>query len=81
MLITNCKPILRFKNVVPLNLISVKRKIINSFHIIIFIRTFFRDNYRVVGFEVETLSVNYKEIKFEGDICNFPDNPRPQQVF
>lgn len=39
-----------------------------------------KDKYRVVGFEVETLSVHHKEIKFEGEICNFPDNPRPQQV-
>ncbi|XP_037036466.1 transmembrane 9 superfamily member 4 [Bradysia coprophila] len=39
-----------------------------------------KDKYRVVGFEVETLSVNYNEIKFEGDTCNFPDNPRPQIV-
>lgn len=34
----------------------------------------------MVGFEVETLSVNYNEVKFEGDTCNFPDNPRPQIV-
>lgn len=40
----------------------------------------YRDKYRVVGFEVETLSVTYNEIKFEGDTCNFPDNPRPQAV-
>lgn len=26
------------------------------------------------------MSVNYNEIKFEGDICNFPDSPRPQAV-
>lgn len=39
-----------------------------------------KDTYRVVGFEVETLSVTYNEIKFEGDTCNFPDNPRPQAV-
>lgn len=38
------------------------------------------DQYRVVGFEVETMSVNYNEIKFEGDTCTFPDNPHPQQV-
>lgn len=42
--------------------------------------TFSRDKYRVVGFEVETLSVNHNEVKFEGDTCNFPDNPRPQIV-
>lgn len=33
-----------------------------------------------MGFEVETASVNYKDIKFEGDNCNFPDNARPQLV-
>ncbi|XP_055382008.1 transmembrane 9 superfamily member 4 [Condylostylus longicornis] len=36
--------------------------------------------YRVVGFEVETMSVNVNEIKFEGEECNFPDNSRPQMV-
>lgn len=40
----------------------------------------FRDQYRVVGFEVETLSVDLNEIKFEGEECNFPDNPKPQRV-
>uniref|UniRef100_A0A1B0A641 Transmembrane 9 superfamily member n=1 Tax=Glossina pallidipes TaxID=7398 RepID=A0A1B0A641_GLOPL len=39
-----------------------------------------KDKYRVVGFEVETASVNYKDIKFENDNCNFPDNARPQLV-
>lgn len=39
-----------------------------------------RDKYRVVGFEVETLSVDMSEMKFEGDTCNFPDAPRPQLV-
>lgn len=39
-----------------------------------------KDKYRVVGFEVETMSVNYNEVKFEGDTCNFPDSPRPQIV-
>lgn len=24
--------------------------------------------------------MNYNEVKFEGDTCNFPDNPRPQIV-
>lgn len=39
-----------------------------------------RDKYRIVRFEVETMSVNYNEIKFEGDTCNFPDSLRPQAV-
>lgn len=26
------------------------------------------------------MSVNYNEVKFEGDTCNFPDSPRPQIV-
>lgn len=40
----------------------------------------FRDKYRVVGFEVETMSVDRSDIKFEGDTCNYPDAPRPQAV-
>lgn len=39
-----------------------------------------KDKYRVVGFEVETVSVSHKELKFHGDTCNFPDSARPQQV-
>lgn len=38
------------------------------------------NQYRVVGFEVETLSVGAKELRFEGDTCSFPENPRPQPV-
>lgn len=26
------------------------------------------------------MSVNLNDTKFEGDSCNFPDNPRPQMV-
>lgn len=36
--------------------------------------------YRVVEFEVEPMSVDHSQIKFEGDICNFPDNAKPQMV-
>ncbi|XP_037710463.1 transmembrane 9 superfamily member 4 [Drosophila subpulchrella] len=39
-----------------------------------------KDKYRVVGFEVETVSVSHKELKFHGDTCNFPDSARPQMV-
>ncbi|XP_043651110.1 transmembrane 9 superfamily member 4 [Drosophila teissieri] len=39
-----------------------------------------KDKYRVVGFEVETVSVYHKELKFHGDTCTFPDSARPQQV-
>ncbi|EDV58647.1 transmembrane 9 superfamily member 4 [Drosophila erecta] len=39
-----------------------------------------KDKYRVVGFEVETVSVSHKELKFHGDTCNFPDSARPQLV-
>ncbi|KAL5281570.1 TM9SF4 family protein [Megaselia abdita] len=39
-----------------------------------------QDKYRVVGFEVETMSVSSKELKFEGDTCNFPDSPSEQPV-
>ncbi len=43
-------------------------------------QSLFRDQFRVVGFEVETLSVNQHEYSFDGDTCNFPDNPKPQHV-
>ncbi|KAH8274048.1 hypothetical protein KR044_008919, partial [Drosophila immigrans] len=49
-------------------------KFILSYHM------YTKDKYRVVGFEVVTGSVNHKELKFEDDTCNFPDNPRPQIV-
>lgn len=39
-----------------------------------------RDKYRVVGFQVEPMSVSLSDIKFEGDSCNFPDAPKPQIV-
>ncbi|SPP85463.1 blast:Transmembrane 9 superfamily member 4 [Drosophila guanche] len=39
-----------------------------------------KGKYRVVGFEVETVSVNHKELKFHGETCNFPDSARPQLV-
>ncbi|XP_017105760.2 transmembrane 9 superfamily member 4 [Drosophila bipectinata] len=39
-----------------------------------------KGKYRVVGFEVETVSVSHKELKFHGDTCNFPDSARPQLV-
>lgn len=51
-----------------------------EFQIMVFPHLCFRDKYRVVGFEVETMSVDLSEIKFEGDTCNFPDAPRPQAV-
>lgn len=38
------------------------------------------EKYRVVGFEVEPTSVDYSEIKFEGDVCNFPDDSKSQAV-
>lgn len=34
----------------------------------------------MVGFEVETRSVHLHHLKFEGDTCNFPDNPSPQII-
>lgn len=40
-----------------------------------------KNKYRVVGFEVETSSVSYKDVEFEGETCNFPDTLRQQQVF
>lgn len=39
-----------------------------------------RDKYRVVGFQVEPISVSLSDIKFEGDSCNFPDTPKLQVV-
>ncbi|XP_031624226.1 transmembrane 9 superfamily member 4 [Contarinia nasturtii] len=39
-----------------------------------------KDKYRVVGFEVEPMSVSVSDIKFEGDTCNFPDTSKPQIV-
>ncbi|KAH8328558.1 hypothetical protein KR067_010773, partial [Drosophila pandora] len=39
-----------------------------------------KGKYRVVGFEVETVSVSHKELKFHGETCNFPDSARPQLV-
>lgn len=42
---------------------------------------FFRDSYRVVGFEVETLSIDKDEITFLDDYgCQFQSNPKPQLV-
>lgn len=38
------------------------------------------DKHRVVGFEVETMSVNLNEIKFDGSACRIPDSPKPQQI-
>lgn len=38
------------------------------------------DNYRVVGFQVEPMSVNHEEISFEGDVCTFPAGARSQAV-
>lgn len=44
------------------------------------ISALFSDKYRVVGFEVEPMSVSVSDIKFEGDTCNFPDTPKLQVV-
>lgn len=50
-----------------------KRELIFSFHLC-------RDKYRVVGFEVEPMSVDIHDVQFEGDTCNFPDDARPQRI-
>lgn len=53
----------------------------NHLKFIISYHTHSAGQYRVVGFEVETQSVDMNEIKFtDGDECNFPDNPKPQHV-
>lgn len=38
------------------------------------------NQYRVVGFEVETLSIHKDQLSFEGETCSFPESPRPQPV-
>lgn len=41
----------------------------------------FRDSYRVVGFEVDTFSVDKDELKFVDDSCTFPAvETKPQLV-
>ena len=41
----------------------------------------FRETYRVVGFEVETMSIDYSQLTFShDDICSFPDQPKHQLV-
>ncbi|XP_061707263.1 transmembrane 9 superfamily member 4 [Cydia pomonella] len=39
-----------------------------------------QDFYRVVGFEVETVSVDKDEFTFSDDSCQFPSDPKPQLV-
>ncbi|XP_047987579.1 transmembrane 9 superfamily member 4 [Leguminivora glycinivorella] len=39
-----------------------------------------QDSYRVVGFEVETVSVDKDEYTFLDDSCQFPSDPKPQLV-
>lgn len=36
--------------------------------------------YRVVGFEVQTSSIDREEYKFEKDICSFPQAAKKQEV-
>lgn len=38
------------------------------------------DIFRVVGFEVEPMSVNWEEGKYEEDACDFPAGAEPQMV-
>ena len=41
----------------------------------------FRETFRVVGFEVETTSIDYSQLTFSNDdTCSFPDKPKPQLV-
>ena len=40
----------------------------------------YRENYRVVRFEVETRSVSHEDIKFKEDSCDFSENARPQYI-
>lgn len=39
-----------------------------------------QDKYRVVGFEVETMSVSQNDLNFVGSNCVIPDSPKPQQI-
>ncbi|XP_063376342.1 transmembrane 9 superfamily member 4 [Cydia fagiglandana] len=39
-----------------------------------------QDSYRVVGFEVETVSVDKDEYTFLDDSCQYPTDPKPQLV-
>jgi transmembrane 9 superfamily protein 2/4 len=40
-----------------------------------------RDTFRVVGFEVEAMSIDYTQLKFpNADTCSFPDQPKWQLV-
>lgn len=39
----------------------------------------YREHFRVVGFEVETQSIGYSDLTTNnGDLCSFPDRPKPQ---
>lgn len=41
----------------------------------------FRETYRVVGFEVEAMSIDYTQLTFsDDDTCSFPDHPKRQLV-
>lgn len=40
----------------------------------------FRDEFRVVGFEVETRSIDTKQLKFDGNTCIIPNEANPQFV-
>lgn len=40
-----------------------------------------KDKFRVVGFEVETLSISHKSLKFgSNNVCEFPTSPKPQEI-
>ncbi|XP_072936765.1 transmembrane 9 superfamily member 4 [Epargyreus clarus] len=39
-----------------------------------------QDSYRVVGFEVETFSIDKDELTFVEDACQIPSDPKPQAV-
>lgn len=47
---------------------------------IIIVIYIYRDKYRVVGFEVETFSVNRQSLTFDGAECKFPTNSKPQEI-
>jgi len=59
------------------------RGYISTFEVIMVIHIvfLFRETFRVVGFEVETMSIDHSQLSFPSDdTCSFPDQPKRQLV-
>ncbi|GFG40917.1 hypothetical protein Cfor_11093 [Coptotermes formosanus] len=53
----------------------------NHLKLILLYHTHNEDTFRVVGFEVEAMSIDYTQLKFpNADTCSFPDQPKWQLV-